>query len=151
MIRLLIRFTTYILAVIGLVAVIPHVLSAVRHETRPDALSVEVSPDGRFKVLNASWFGGGGISPYCQSRVTVVPAGFPNDVPSEDQAVFSGECGSFAPHAGHVENSPIINWEGRNTLHTRFSVLATALSSAAFHLRKQDATGQVAIHFEVGE
>lgn len=107
------------------------------------------SPSGAFKAVLTTWTGGGAGSSYCNDRLTVVPVGTPPDKASaSDMAVFEAECASFALRNDISENSPIVSWEGDDRLKVKFSTTETGLQLATVKLRKQDASGRVAVEFE---
>ncbi|WP_143540344.1 hypothetical protein [Rhizobium chutanense] len=115
-----------------------------------DGATFVTSPNGSFKAVLTTWTSGGAISPYCYDRLTVVPVGVPTDKTSaSDMAVFEAECATFALRDGMIENSPSITWEGDEKLKVKFSISGSALEPATVKLRKQDASGRIAVGFEV--
>lgn len=154
MMRRTLRVLTTVLAIVGLIAI---ALTLVRdsdfierHGEPPDAVTYSPSPSGSHKAVVATWAGGGGISPYCFDRLTVVLAEAPTgEAVSRSKAVFEAECDSFGLSKGRIRRSPEIKWESDQKLKVTFSILSTALSAATIKLRKQDASGYVAIDYEV--
>ncbi|PZM10658.1 hypothetical protein, partial [Rhizobium tubonense] len=115
----------------------------------PDATTFVTSPSGTVKAVLTTWTGGGAISPYCYDRLTVVPVGTPPDKESaSDTAVFEAECATFALRDGIIENSPSVLWEGDKKLRVKFSISEAVIVPASVKLRKQDASGQIAVEFE---
>ena len=149
MIKVFFKIVIGVLAVIGCVAIFRFVLPSTKKD-KPDSVAVTPSPSGSYKAVLTTWAGGGGISPYCYNRLTVIPtAATTNSESATAMAVFEGECATFPLRNGAVENSPSIHWESDTKLKVRFSINGTALFPATVKLRKQDASGRVAIEFGV--
>jgi hypothetical protein len=139
------------LAIVGLATILFWFWRYTRSgEDKPEVVTFTASPNGSYKAALATWAGGGGISPYCYNRLTVVPAGAsPDESIARDRVVFEAECDSFAAPNGKIGNSPAVRWESDQKLKVTFSILGSALHPAAVKLRKQDASGRIAIDFEV--
>lgn len=111
----------------------------------PDVREVR-SPNDEFRAVVQTWTGGGGLSPYCQESILVVPVGtnLTNVHDTKSYEVYSSsECGSFADHSP----SPEITWDGDRTLKIRVSIDRTAMTEQTVRLRKRDASGAVSIKF----
>jgi hypothetical protein len=109
------------------------------------------SPDGRFKAALGLWSGGGAISPSCNERVFVVAEGTPDErVTDDENLVFGAECETFTPQSGRALASPDLSWRSPGVLAVRFSILGTASTPATIQLRRQAASGQVMVEYEVG-
>ncbi|PDT02135.1 hypothetical protein CO666_21530 [Rhizobium chutanense] len=153
MIRNGFRIVTAVLAVVGFGTVLLLLLGFALDGGsmgEADGATFVTSPNGSFKAVLTTWTSGGAISPYCYDRLTVVPVGVPTDKTSaSDMAVFEAECATFALRDGMIENSPSITWEGDEKLKVKFSISGSALEPATVKLRKQDASGRIAVGFEV--
>ena len=138
------------LAVVGFATILWFALpSTSMKENKPDYVSLTPSPNGNYKAVLSTWAGGGAISPYCYDRLTVVPTGVPaNSESASDMAVFESECATFPLRDGAIENSPSIHWESDTRLKVKFSIDATARLPATVKLRKQDASGRIAVEFD---
>ncbi|WP_413183940.1 hypothetical protein [Paraburkholderia sacchari] len=115
----------------------------------PDVREVR-SPNDQYRAVLQTWAGGGGLSPYCQQAILVVPVGInlANVHDTQSYEVYSGsECDSFAAHSP----SPEITWDGDRTLKVRVSINRTAMTEQTFRLRKRDASGAVSIKFSADE
>jgi hypothetical protein len=151
LLRLLLRTAVIALSLIGAFNVLVFVLHKTSSSSTlpPDEHRSFPSPDGSYRAELLTWAGGGGLSPYCNEAVLVVPISV--DVKQTDlisrYEVYSGQCGSFADHSF----SPKIAWESGNILHISFSINSTVVSAASVRLKKTDATGAVKIDFNAHE
>ena len=150
MLKTIVRLTVVPLALVGLAKVVVFALPFVSGAGAPDYVSYLPSPDGSMKVATSTWEGGGAISPYCNVRVTVVPAdATPAAASAEAMTVFEGECGTFGVENGVAENSPNAVWQDARTLKVFVSIADTVPAAASIKLRRQDASGRVAVTFDV--
>jgi hypothetical protein len=152
MIRRTLRFLIMSLAIVGAVTIVYLFLRAsnLMKETSPTAVTYALSPSGSHKAVLATWAGGGGISPYCSKRLTVVRTEASTDEAiSRDKSVFEAECDSFNSSNNIIRSSPEIKWESDHNLKVTFSIFSTALSPETIKLRKQDASGTIVIDYEV--
>lgn len=103
------------------------------------------SPSGHMKAAHITRSGGGGISPYCSESIAVVPTTAAEaEILREELEVYSSDdCDSFADH----RLSPIIEWLSETRLRITFSTRRTAATMKSIKLKKQDASGRVAIEF----
>lgn len=118
-------------------------------EPKPDAVQSFPSPDGRYHAKLFTWAGGGGISPYCQQALLVVPASADIEQASFDSIyeVYSSDCDAFGDH----NFSPKIVWTTGDALHVSFSINSTAAFPATVKLKKVDTTGVVRVEFDARE
>lgn len=153
MIRSGFRVVTAVFAVVGLCTALFLLLGFALNRGNAgeaDGATFVTSPSGSFKAVLTTWTSGGAISPYCYNRLTVVPVGAPPEKTSaSDMAVFEAECATFALRNDIIENSPSVSWEGDEKLKVKFSVSGTNQEPATVKLRKQDASGRIAVEFEV--
>lgn len=81
------RAVGWILMIIGVANVIPWSINRLFPD-QPTLASI--SPNGSLKALLVVRAGGGGLSPYCNSSVYVVPTA--EALPMPDDIVFRGDC-----------------------------------------------------------
>ncbi|WP_041679276.1 hypothetical protein [Rhizobium etli] len=113
----------------------------------PNSSKVYQSPDGEFKAVLATWYGGGAISPYCRAALVVLPIEAQLDkVDFQTSAIFSAECASFALQDGIMESSPKISWKSERLLHVEFSTSAGPRSS--IQLRTPEPAVNMKVEFE---
>lgn len=137
-------------AIIGLVTTGLWALRLSSGTPKPEYITSTLSPSGKYKATLATWAGGGGLSPYCYDQLSVSEASLPQEMAIADNlTVFAGECSTFRPQNGVSENSPILRWDEDSRLRVTLSIDRTALFPATVKLRKQDASGAVAVEFEV--
>jgi hypothetical protein len=115
----------------------------------PEGLQLVPSPDGRYRAALLTWAGGGGLDPYCNEVLLVVPTSM--DVGEAEYTkryeVFSAECDAFSDHSA----SPEIVWRSNELLDVSFSINSTASFSRTVSLKKVDASGTVKLEFFVKE
>ncbi|WP_250504040.1 hypothetical protein [Caballeronia sp. AZ7_KS35] len=120
--------------------------SASTEESKPDGMKSFTSPSGQYQAVLLTWVGGGGISPYCDEALLVIPS--PKDQPQaklkKRYEVYSGECGNFADHSP----SPKITWRSDDVLRVTFSINGTAAWPKKVKMKMVDASGLVRIEFE---
>jgi hypothetical protein len=110
------------------------------------------SPDASMKAALVSYFGGGGISPYCWTVVSILPdIGSETDAQDKKFTVFTGGCDGFAVRNGAILNSPIVEWLSNTALKITSSINATMLTPATVTMKKRDASGRVTIQYEAHE
>ncbi|QCP53235.1 hypothetical protein FAZ95_29665 [Trinickia violacea] len=96
-----------------------------------------------------SWAGGGGLAPYCNEVLLVIPASLDVDQAQHDKRyeVYSAECDGFSDHSA----SPKIVWRSNELLDVSFSINSTALFPKNVALKKVDASGSVKLEFSAKE
>src|SRR6267142_1529170 len=113
------------------------------------------SPKGQYRAVLLTDAGGGGISPYCQNKVLVIPTSLnehqaaltPNRHRSGEgkYEVYSAPCDLFQDH----NNSPKLEWTADDALEITFSINSTALFTHEVRLRKLDDSKQVNVRYIV--
>lgn len=103
------------------------------------------SPSGSVKAALIIRDGGGAISPHCSETIIISPAtASDEEILMEELEVYSSsDCSTFSDHTP----SPVIEWLSDTKLKIAFSLNGTAASMKSVKLRKQDASGHVAIEF----
>jgi hypothetical protein len=150
MIRNGVRAAVVAFAIIGFGAVVGWLWpSSGRAVPPPDNLTFVDAPDARFTAAVATWAGGGAIAPYCIDNIFVVPKETARDaIPTDENIVFQGECGSFISRDGEATTSPDLSWRGPRALTIRFSLSRAVARPEKFRLRGQNTSGEVTIQFE---
>lgn len=111
-----------------------------------------LSPDSSMKAALVTYAGGGAISPYCWSQVSVVPSsGSEAEAQDKKFAVFTGGCDGFSVRDGRVEPSPRVEWLSNSELKVTSSINSTLLTPATVTMKKRDASGRVTIRYEAHE
>ena len=147
------RICVVLLALIGAYHVVLWLVPmAFRKSTGAEApyLREVRSPKDEYRAVLQTWAGGGGLSPYCNQSVLVVPTGVNlSDLSDKKryEVYSSNDCDSFADHSP----SPEIVWEDPRTLKIRVSINRTAMNEQTVRLRKRDASGSVTVKFVAEE
>lgn len=141
MIRKVLRFVVGALAFVGLLNIGLWAHARFSRET-PDYVTDLPSPDGQYKAVLATWGGGGAISPYCYERLTVVSAkASQEEMIAGDNMVFESEC--------TTGGSPSTTWQGNDTLQVGFALSESYAAPSTIKFRRKDASGRIAIKFEI--
>ncbi|PZU80193.1 MAG: hypothetical protein DI528_22705 [Shinella sp.] len=141
MISKTLRLVVAALAIVGFFNVVIWANQRFNRE-EPEYVSALPSPDGKYKAVLATWAGGGGISPYCHERLTVVSAkASQEEMISGDNMVFESEC--------MTGGSPSITWEGNEALQVGLAVSEGQIEPSTIKLRRKDTSGRIAIGFEI--
>ncbi len=129
----LFKLFVWMFAAIGALAVasfiIPHFIGGGFVSSLP-------SPGGKFKALKFVNAGGGGLSPFCLDEIEIAPADAAN-TSKPGNLVFSVDCQSLNELA----------WTSPRELKVSFFLDSSY--PVQVRMRKQDASGQVEISYEV--
>jgi len=115
------------------------------------------SPDKRYMAVLFTQSGGGAISPYCFTKVSVSPASvLPSDAYARKFRVYDGYCHSLGfkhrPNRPPVmENAPLLEWRGPRELNITFDPKQAPLGIKKFLFVDHADNGRVKItqqHFQ---
>jgi hypothetical protein len=115
------------------------------------------SPDKQYMAVLFTQSGGGAISPYCFSKVSVSPASvLPSDAYARKFHVYEGSCHSlgfkYRPNRPPVlESAPILEWRGPRELNITFDPKQAPLGIKKFLFVDHADDGRVKIvqqHFQ---
>ncbi len=145
------RAVVITLSLVGTYSVLMFVLQRSGHANlpTPDTSKSLVSPSGKYRADLATWAGGGGLAPYCNQALVVVPASVDARHAYRDPKyqVYSGEC----DNREDVNEWPEIRWAADNVLQVSLLLDSYAAGPKTVKLKKLDATRTVRIQFDIGE
>jgi hypothetical protein len=101
------------------------------------------SPNGKFKAVWISKAGGGGLSPFCSSKISVAPTSVSEENLLQDRSyvVFSADCYSFGDH-----DKAKINWLSDTKLQIEF---LTRPNLDSVNLKTTDASRTLQVSFVI--